>query len=260
MMYELPPQGRGTAEQQLADLREYLVRMARDLDRVGSGSEVVIQQSANKAVSKAQRQTMDSIRTQAEALKALIIKTANEVYSYTDRKVETYVSEYMANSDFGDYYEQIKTQVEETAKQQIAKYDYTSVVQPALTAAENVQDALELYAKELNGQICRGIIEDPQTHEDHLGIAISERLSEYATTTTVEDGGYTYYRLTNDPTMGLYTSTGWQFWIGGQLVGYFSSNDGLLHVPNIMVEERVTFKSDWEITTKGGFGIRYIGG
>ena len=71
MMYELPPQGRGTAEQQLNELRDYLVRMARDLDRAGT-SEVVIQQAANKAVAKQQLKTVEDIRARAEELKSLI--------------------------------------------------------------------------------------------------------------------------------------------------------------------------------------------
>ena len=111
---------------------------------------------------------------------------------------------------------------------------------------------------ELNGQIRRGVIEDPETHEVHLGIAISEQLSFTGQTQT--EGGLTYYELAPGQTLGLYTSTGWQFWINGVRRGWFSSEDSMLHVSNIVVENRLQLGSDWEIVSAGGFGLRYIGG
>ena len=72
--------------------------------------------------------------------------------------------------------------------------------------------------------------------------------------------GYTYYYLNAGQTFGLYTSTGWQFWIGGVRRGWFSSEDSMLHVSNIVVENRLQLGADWEITTEGGLGLRWIGG
>ena len=48
MMYELPPLSQGTPEQQIADLRNYLVRLARDLDRVGNGEVTISEWAATK--------------------------------------------------------------------------------------------------------------------------------------------------------------------------------------------------------------------
>lgn len=257
MMYELPPQGMGTPEQQLADLRNYLVRMARDLDQVGN-SQTVIEQMASKAVDKKQAQTIQDIKDRAEALKALIIKTANEIYEYTDAKVEEYNSIYVAQSDFGSYYQVIERDVEDTARGTIESYHYSDAIENAQSAADGAAAAAEAYHNELNGQIRRGIMEDPTTHELHLGIAISESLEFTGETQT--SNGNTYYKLAGGQTLGLYTSTGWQFWINGQLCGYFSSADNMLHVANIIVDERIRFQTDWEITTTNGFGLRYVGG
>lgn len=248
MIPEIPPQLQGSPEQQLIAMRDYLVRLAQSLEKVG-GSEVVIEatKAATKAANRNQEKTIEDIRARANALKALIIKTADEITEYTDSKVETFESLYVAKSDYGTYYNQIETQVEQTARNTVETYHYNEAIQ-----------ALDTYMTELNGQIRRGVIEDPETHEVHLGIAISEQLSFTGQTQT--EGGLTYYELAPGQTLGLYTSTGWQFWINGVRRGWFSSEDSMLHVSNIVVENRLQLGSDWEIVSAGGFGLRYIGG
>ena len=246
MSLELPPMAQGTAEQQLAALRDYLVRMAQSLDPVsGSGERILVE--ARKTADKAQEKTVKDIRARAASLKALIIKTADEITAYTDSKAEAFESLYVAKSDYGTYYNQIETQVEQTARNTVETYHYTEAIQ-----------ALDTYMTDLNGQIRRGVIEDPETHEVHLGIAISEQLSFTGQTQTA--GGMTYYELSPGQTLGLYTSTGWQFWINGVKRGWFSSEDSMLHVSNIVVENRLQLGNDWEIVSTGGFGLRYIGG
>ena len=69
-----------------------------------------------------------------------------------------------------------------------------------------------------------------------------------------------YHELAPGQTFGLYTSAGWQFWINGVRRGWFSSEDSMLHVANIIAEDKLRAGSDWEISTAGGFGLRYIGG
>ena len=248
MIPEIPPQLQGSPEQQLIAMRDYLVRLAQSLEKVG-GSEVVIEatKAATKAANRNQEKTIEDIRARANALKALIIKTADEITEYTDSKVETFESLYVAKSDYGTYYNQIETQVEQTARNTVETYHYNEAIQ-----------ALDTYMTELNGQIRRGVIEDPETHEVHLGIAISEQLSFTGQTQT--EGGLTYYELAPGQTLGLYTSTGWQFWINGVRRGWFSSEDSMLHVSNIVVENRLQLGNDWEIVSTGGFGLRYIGG
>ena len=248
MSLELPPMAQGTAEQQLAALRDYLVRLAQSLEQIG-GSDVAVSaaKAASNAAKAAQEQTAQQVRSTANSLKALIIKTADEITAYTDTRAETFESPYVAKSDYGEYYNQIETQVTQTARNAVETYHY----------AEAIQD-MNTYLTDLNGQIRRGVIEDPETHEVHLGIAISEQLSFTGQTQT--EGGLTYYELTPGQTLGLYTSTGWQFWINGVRRGWFSSEDSMLHVSNIVVENRLQLGSGWDITSTNGFGLRYIGG
>lgn len=248
MIPEIPPQLQGSPEEQLLAMRDYLVRLAQSLEQVGgSDAAVSAAKAATDAAAAAQEKTAQQVKSTANALKALIVKTADEITAYTDSRAETFASLYVAKSDYGNYYNQIETQVAQTARDTVETFHYT----------EAIED-LALYLSDLNGQIRRGVIEDPETHEVHLGIAISEQLSFTGQTQT--EGGLTYYELAPGQTLGLYTSTGWQFWIGGVRCGWFSSEDSMLHVSNIVVENRLQLGSEWDVTVTNGFGLRYIGG
>ena len=199
------------------------------------------------AADNMQLQTVRELRSRASSLKSLIIKTADEVTQYADAKLEEFRSLYVARSDYGDYYQQIETQVAQTARGAVESYRFTEAI-----------EAIESYMTDLSGQIRRGVIEDPDTHELHLGIAVSEKLSFTGQERT--EGGNIYYELSPGQTLGLYTASGWQFWINGVKSGWFSSQDNKLHVANIVAENRLQLGADWEISTGGGFGIRYVGG
>ena len=243
MSYELPPQARGGAEEQLAAMRDYPVRLAQELERAERGGAA----DASTAADAVREKSETALRKQAAALKALIVKNADEICEMTDARFDSLSSRYVAVSDYGRYYEQIDAQVRQTARETVESFRYAEAI-----------EGLERYMSALNGQIRRGIIEDPETHELHLGIAISEELSFTGQTQSV--GGVVYHELTPGQTFGLYTSAGWQFWINGHKRGWFSSEDSMLHVANIIAENRLQAGADWEISFSGGFGLKYIGG
>ena len=165
MSYELPPQARGSAEEQLAALRDYLVRLAQELERVEHGGIA----AASKSAAAVREKNELALREQAAALKALIIKNADEITSYADERFDSLSSTYLAVSDFGTYLEQIDTSIRQTARDTVESYRY----------AESIR-ALESYVSVLNGQIRRGLIENhvdqfitPQDIEDALASARS---------------------------------------------------------------------------------------
>lgn len=244
MMYELPPQVQGSSD--LLAIRDYLVRLARDLDRL-NGSEQITE-LVSKATTKVQKEAAKSIQDQATTLKSLIVKNAHTIEAYADEITTDLHSHYVAISDYGNYYEQIETQVQQTARDTVETYHYTEAI-----------EGLNSFMSDLNGQIRRGIIEDPDDpNVHHLGIAISENIK--FTGQTVDVGGVTYYEIGDKQTFGLYTSKGWQFWIDGQKMGWFDSEDSMLHVANIVVEDVLQIGAHWQISTTNGFGLRYIGG
>ena len=259
MTHELPPILKGSEQQQLASLRDYLVRLAQTLNAVESAPVVVstpkgISGSIGKQ-SSGTAQTIEELKKQASDLKSLIIKTADTINVRMDETVRNLESVYVAQSDFGEYQETVNTTIRETAKDTIESYDYGSQINTLNDGLNSLQEYLTL----INGEIRRGIILDPSTGQDVLGIAISQSLTFTAETTT--EGGLVYHRIAANQTFGLYTSTGWQFWINGQKVGWFDSMaESALHVASIITETSIRFGQNWIIDqSTNSIGFRYLG-
>lgn len=271
-MRELPPILAGDALQQIAQLRDYLVRRER-------GREAEIQEGALQALSETSSVTAASRRAssagggaktaggidadRAAQLRALIVKTAEDSRD-RDSVITRSVGElsyemrqsYLARSEFGEYQQEIALLIEATARQIVESYGYAELIQAANAELGQLGDEIAAYRTEISGQIRRGYLEDPDSHQTVLGIAISQQLQ--FTGQELTDGGWSYYELSPGQTLGLYTSTGWQFWVNGRKVGWFDSADGMLHTVSQVVEEEIRI-GDWVISAVGGYGIKYTG-
>ena len=260
--HELPPMLRGSEQQQLTALRDYLVRLATSLNKIDNAT--IISSSNND---KATKRVTDEMKQQAADLRSLIIKTADaldvRIESNSDSiddingTISTLGNTYVAQSTFGTYQETVLQTIQNTAKNVVESYDYASQI----TALNAGLDSLSEYLTMINGEIRRGVIEDPLTHQDVLGIAISQSL--VFTSGIVEQDGQKYYRIDNSypQTFGLYTSTGWQFWVNGQKVGWFDSTaESALHVSSMITESSIRFGENWILDqNSNGIGFRFIG-
>ena len=239
-MRELPPVLSGDALQQIASLRDYLVRAARGsesetLETVTAHASGILKQTGRAggaaALPAGENQASDVLQREAR-LRALIVKSAEEsrerdsvlLSSIGDLGYEMR-QQYLARSEFGEYQ----------------------------------LDALKALAKDAvhKAEVRRGFLEDPDTHQTVLDIAISQQLQ--FTGQELTDGGWVYYELSPGQTLGLYTSTGWQFWVNGRKVGWFDSADGMLHTVSQVVEQEIRM-GDWRMSAVGGFGLKYMGG
>lgn len=263
---EKPPMLTGDARQDIAAVRDYLFRLAESLTLAATeanAKDVRISYDKNgRQVLAKTDETTEAVQKSAQELRALIIKTANDVTEYADSKVEEYNRLYVAQSDFGTFQESIFTTIENTARGVVESYNYGSAITSALDGIALMQS----YFRDINGEIRRGIVEDPDTGEYVTGIAISQTLSfngECDSSDVNNPGdGYTYYYLNSGQTFGLYTSTGWQFWIDGYKKGWFNSEDGMLHVANVVVESTMWIGDSWQITTNLAgeeFEITHVG-
>jgi len=239
-MYELPPILSGNAYAQLRQMRDYLVRLINSLHSV----QLAAEQSAANTKNVELPDSGNS--TNYANLAALIKKTAHTVEHEVERIEQSLSETYLAISDFGEYSEELELKIETSARETLESYDFVSRL-----------DSAESLITKLNAQIRRGLITDPETGETAAGIAISEKLSFSGETQTI--GGETYYALAPGQTLGLYTSSGWQFWINGSRRGWFDSVDGMLHTGAIQVEEHMRLGADWQISAVNGLGIRYLG-
>ena len=259
---EKPPILTGNSRVDLNNLRDYLFRMAQSLGEVATAglanptSVSISYTKDGKQVLKPQTADQE-IRQAAQALQALIIKSADEVRQYTDSKTEVYDQMYLARSEFGTFQETIEATIETTARGVEETYDYASAIEAEL----------QQYVTTINGQIRRGVVWDPTPPGQYVtGIAISQNLQFTGECGPSDPGnpgdGYTYYYLNPGQTFGLYTSTGWQFWINGVRKGWYSSLDGLLHVAGILVEQSLQIGDKWQFISKPGSSdlrLQYIG-
>ena len=281
-MTEYPPILSGTALQQIAALRDYLVRRARDSDAsVGAGAldgpknsasvgeglsalygyappavgqAAVSPGGASPAPTAAHSESqIPNSALPAAALRALIVKTADRVERQVELLSRSLHEDYLARSDFGDYQEQIDTLIRATARQIVESYDFTA----RLSAADARLGELAGALTRLRGEIRRGLIQDPETGELCFGIAIAQELR--FTGQTVTENGLVYEELAPGQTLGLYTASGWQFWINGSKRGWFDASDGQLHIRSLTAEQELRLGGDWLCTSSGGFGIRYVG-
>ena len=270
-MRELPPMPRGDALQQIAALRDYLVRRerARDAETAETAAEANAAASGGAgrpgraaALPESGNDALDA-RQRAARLRALIIKTAEESRNRDD-VIVTSVGElshemrqgYLARSEFGEYQQEIRLLIEATARQIVESYGLLEMIRAADAELGELGEELAAYVTEIGGQIRRGFLKDPDSHQTVLGIAISQQLQ--FTGQELTDGGWTYYELSPGQTLGLYTSTGWQFWVNGRKVGWFDSSDGMLHTVSQAVEQQIRM-GDWTLSPGNGLGIKYLG-
>jgi len=261
----MPPQLSGAPEQQIAALRDWMFQRVKELDVIVSAEAdkvTVTKDGSGRTVITNGDEA--AIRNLASDLKSLILKTANEVEAYADKKVETFSSEYVARSEFGVFQQTVQATMETTAQGVEENYDLIQSVTQDL-------NTLSSHYEEIRGQVVRGIVQDPEytpgselhPTEYVVGIAIAQDI-QVSSEAEPGDGnnpndGHTYYYLNSGQTFGLYTSTGWQFWINGLKVGWYSSLDGNLHVASIKIEKTIQM-GDWILKQRGSnFGILYVG-
>ena len=258
---EKPPILTGKYQQDIQALRDYLFRMAGSLTDITTGNTAVEIRGGTETAGKA----IADVKKSAEELRSLIIKSAGDlrdeitegdaqVIAYTDSKTEIYDGRYLAVSDFGTFEENLNNRIENTARGVVESFNYEA----SINSMQDTIDLYQTYFNTINGEIRRGIVEDPDTHEYVIGIVISQAVQFTGSTYTPGDG-FTYWEVAPDQTFGIYTATGWQFWINGTKRGWFSSQDSMLHVSNIFVESSLHAGADWVITFTGGFGIKYTG-
>ena len=241
MPYELPPILSGSTAAQLRALRDYLVRLAGELENAKNAEYPNTGNSAN--TSTLVESPKNGNPTNTDNLRSLVVKTADTVRREVE-KLETELHEsYLALSDFGAYSEETERRIEDTAMRTLESFEL-------LTRLESV----ESETRKLSGRIVRGIVTDPETGERVTGIAISESLS--LSGASEELGGETCWELSPGQSFGLYTATGWQFWINGSRRGWFDSADGMLHTVNLQVEQFVQLGPSWQLSSAGGFGLR----
>ena len=118
MMIPTPPQWAGDEQRQLTQVRSYLYQMAEALNRslttlTPENFQGEWQKNLQSAAS--QQQVKEQVHQSAAHLKALIVKTAAQVQSRLDEITARLEGDYVAQSDWGRYQEQVSAEIKATA-------------------------------------------------------------------------------------------------------------------------------------------------
>ena len=134
-----------TEKGQLMQIRSYLYQVSEQLNwalntiqqGAGSSSVVVEKSSLSGAVSP------EEAETNFNAIKALIIKSADIVDAYYDKISKKLEGEYTALSDFGDFYQQTSAYLEANPTEALVKF----------SNLQQIQNTLDKIGQDLDAEI-----------------------------------------------------------------------------------------------------------
>lgn len=255
-----PPMLTGDAGTDLRQMRDYLFRLAGSLQNIETATAEIVSvrmgtaaATGGGAASTADEQAaVERMRQNAASLRALILKTARDIESEMDSREEEYYGYFRAKSDYGDLDERYELMIDTNAQRIVESYGYDSQI-------SSIDNAVQRYTTQINGEIRRGFIEDPDRPGSLIfGIAISSTLQFTGSVQTKD--GYEYHELEPRQTFGFYTSTGWQFWIDGQKAGWFdSTGEGVLHVRKVVAEDYFQVGGKWQMKiADGGAELEFV--
>lgn len=209
---------------------------------------------AKQDTSTAGLATNGGVEASAASLREIIL-TEGEIEGMMEALEIELRGELVSQSEYGEFAQTANAAIIANAE---------SITQTNTLAESIKTDQLD-FEKTVNGQIIRGFVANPdypaKSSDPYLyGIVISTQVNTTGASTTGPDNNtYEAIDTQSTPTFGFYTSQGWQFWVGGNRVGWYNSSDGRLHVGMQEVEGNSKM-GNWLIEQDStGFGIKYIG-
>ena len=225
-----------TTEEKLKSMQSWLFQFSEQLQYTLNNLDTSnFSNGGLKEITNANGETQNSAATSEpfDALKSLIIKTADTVKANYKEITETLESDYYAVSDFGEYSEMNKVDIVKSALGLVQYFNRTEAVEKKL---DTVEVDFNSYVKKTNAYIRTGYLEQLGAY----GVSIGQE-----TTDTIDGVEVVVF----DQFCTL-TAEELAFWNNGVKLGYFNS-DGLYVNGSIRIGR-------WSIDTSGGFTIRYF--
>jgi hypothetical protein len=165
------PDIKGTDREQLKQIRSYLYQLVPQLQFALStmGTVSVIEQEPQKPVGTTSQSTSSlDAEVAFEALKPLIIKSAEIVQAYYDEISSMLSGEYVAQSDFGTFTEQMEQKITQSATEVEQAF---SDIQQIFSDIENITFTLA----EVNAHLRSGLIYYDEDGVPVYGLEIGQR-------------------------------------------------------------------------------------
>lgn len=247
---------------------DYLYQLSELLSLyLGNGSSGSAQTPAITSENQVKQQQKDQATLDAEydAIKSLIIKTAdqvtvtrtagqfnslNDALNVLNGQVEGLLafdsSKYVAVSDFGSYLQETNAAI---ALDPDALNQYYGFVSDLTANLNKLNASFENYRVETEGYIRTGIVYYDGAVPVY-GVAVGQDL-----TTAITADGETEIKQKNF--RATYTASKLSFWQDTIEVAYVSNN--MLYIPNATVLNSLSV-GNWEVTTTDGLKFKWVGG
>ena len=228
MLIQTPPQFGGDERQQLVQVRSYLYQLAETLNQnLNNLSLDNFRPDAKQTITAVAEDSEKTIQQNAQALKALIVKTASVIEAQIDEISTKLETNYVAQSEFGTYTKQAEAQI--TANAEGITQNYERV--------EHITGQFDEYVLTTSGYIRTGITIVEEDGTEAVGIEIGD--------------------LNGDsPMKATFTSEKLAFWQNGVQVAWISN--GQWSANAIDIKDMITLGS-WQISKTNGFSIRWVG-
>ena len=255
MLFTPPQPLTGDAKKDATILYTHLFMMSEQLN---AALQTLESNAANTSTSTVQAATEASsgawgtttvdpaISASYQALRSLIIKSADTVHAEMDALVETFASSYVAQSEYGSLVENLDTQITTTAEGILLDLDYSS----RLDALDEASAGFSSYQAETEQYIKIGVVKYNDDGTTEAGVVVGKNLS------TVTVDGRELVRSAN--MYSCFTAERLSFWKDEVEVAYFSNRT--LYVTDVAVNDKITLGGKWQISHTNGFSIKWIGG
>ena len=242
----MPPYPTGTAAQIAARQYSYLFQMAQQLnlalEALESGAAVQGQGGVQQSPSG---NAVAALQQQYENLRSQIIKTAQQVEKTTESLTAKLNEEYVAQSEFGTYVQQLSAYLEANPDALTQYYGFCGDLQANVAA---VDAAFNHYRVDTQGYIRTGIVSyDGDTPV--YGVAVGQNL------TTRQVDGETVVEQNNF--RAVFTSRRLGFWQDDTEIAYLSDNR--LYITDITVLSGLNVGS-WRMDSTAGLAFQWMGG
>ena len=242
----MPPYPTGTAAQIAARQYSYLFQMAQQLNlalqALDSGVAVQGQGGTQQAPSGS---SLTVLQQQYENLRSMVVKTASQVEKTTEALTAQLKEEYVAQSEFGTYVQQLSAYLEANPEALTQYYGFCSDLQANVAA---VDAAFNHYRLDTQGYIRTGIVSyDGDTPV--YGVAVGQNL------TTREVDGETVVEQNNF--RAVFTARRLGFWQDDTEIAYLSDNR--LYITDITVLSGLNL-GKWRMDSSAGLAFQWMGG
>lgn len=227
-----------TTEQQMAQIRSYLYQMVEQLNwALNTIDTDNMTENRNIVVSKSDSMTEPEAQSTFNAIKSLIIKSADIVTAYQEEFNKTFSGEYVAKSDFGTYMN--TTMQELDISPDAIKQSFTDI-QTIESDVDGINDALV----DVTAHIKTGKLYEDDDGSPVYGVEVGQK--------DIVDGVEVFNKYAR------FTSSRLSFYDqNGTEVSYIS--DYKLYITNVVITGNIWI-GKYVMDTSIGIAFRWIGG